>query len=110
MRSRWRAVVQTNGDGRSLGPTISGRVRQTRTQIDADMATDPFATGGIRSRDARLKRGASLIPARCLIAGMKLVGLRGFTKAKANGGGAATNRNDNFSQIHFKPERFIQRS
>jgi len=45
----------------------------------------------------------------CLIAGLKFVGPRGFAQAKANGGGATTNRNDYFSQIHLKPKRFMQR-
>ena len=75
------------------------------------MAADPFATRGILGRGARLMPCASLlIPARdCLIAGLKFVGPRGFAQAKANGGGATTNRNDYFSRIHLKPKQFMQR-
>ncbi|MGO8845391.1 MAG: hypothetical protein ACLQFI_08685 [Methylocella sp.] len=74
------------------------------------MAADPFATRGVLGRGARLMPCASLIPARdCLIAGLKFVGPCGFAQAKANGGGATTNRNDYFSQIHLKPKRFMQR-
>jgi hypothetical protein len=75
------------------------------------MATDPFASGTILGGDALLMHYASFIPARnCLIAGLRLAGLRRFAKAEENCGGATTNRNDHFSQIHMKPKRFIQRS
>ncbi len=110
MGSCRRAVIQTNSDGRSPRLAVAGRIWQTRTHADTDMAADPLTTGGILGRGARLMPCASLIPASdCLIAGLKFVGPRGFAQAKAYGGGATTNRNDYFSQIHLKPKRFMQR-
>ncbi|MGH6830251.1 MAG: hypothetical protein ACREDG_03765 [Methylocella sp.] len=51
------------------------------------MTVNPLATGDFLDR--RATYGASLRRARSgLVAGLKLVGRRGFAKAKANGGGA----------------------
>jgi hypothetical protein len=109
MGSRWRAIVYTDSNGRRRRPAIGGRIWQARTKIDTDMTADPFATRTIFGRCARLKRGASLAR-HCLIGGLKITRPRGLSKTKPNGHRAATNRNDNFAQIHLKPKRFIQRS
>jgi hypothetical protein len=79
-------IVQADSDGRSSRPAVAGRVRHARAEFDADMTVNPLATGDFRDRrDAR----ASLSRRRSgLVAGLKLVGPRGFAKAKANGGGA----------------------
>jgi hypothetical protein len=109
MGSRWRAIVDTDSNGRRRRPAIGGRIWQARTKIDADMTTDPVATRTIFGRYTRLKHGASLAP-HCLIGGLKITRPRGLSKTKPNSRRAATNRNDNFAQIHLKSKRFIQRS
>jgi hypothetical protein len=87
MAARLRSVVQADCDGRSSRPAVSGRVRHAGAGFDADMTADQFATGGFRA--TRGACGASLSRARSgLVAGLKLVGPRGFAKAKANSGGA----------------------
>jgi hypothetical protein len=108
MGSRWRAIVYMDSNGRRCRPAIGGRIWQARTQIDTDMTADPFATITIFGRYARLKLGASLAR-HCLIGGLKVARPRRLSKTKPNGRRTATNRNDNFAQIHLKPKRFIQR-
>ncbi len=89
MSPRGYATVQPDSDGRSNRPAIAGRVRQAGAEFDADMTADPLATGGLLDRHAA--RGASQRRARRgLVAGLKLVGSRGFSRAKANSGGATT--------------------
>ena len=71
------------------------------------MTVNPLATGGFFDRRAAC--GASLSRARSgLVAGLNLVGPRGFAKAKANSGGATAGRNKNIAQIHVEPKRFIE--
>jgi hypothetical protein len=86
MAARLCALVQADSDRRSPRPVVAGRVRHTGAEFDADMTVNPLATGGFRDRrDAR----ASLSRARSgLVAGLNLVGPRGFVRAKANSGGA----------------------
>lgn len=87
MTARLCALVKPHRDGRSRGPTVAGLVRYAGAELDADMATDPFATGGFRGPRAAF--GASLVRARSgLAARLKLVRPRGFAKANANSGGA----------------------
>ncbi|MGH6813987.1 MAG: hypothetical protein ACREDM_17165, partial [Methylocella sp.] len=99
------ALVQADSDGRRARPTVAGRVRHAGAEFDADMTVNALATGGfLDRRDSRLKRAASLGRARCgLVAGLKLVGPRGFARAKANSGGATADRNKNIAQIHLEP-------
>jgi hypothetical protein len=87
MVARRCAVVHADSDGRSHRPAIAGRFRQAGAEFDADMTVNPLATGGFLDRCAAC--GASLGRARNgLVAGLKLVGSRGFAKAKASSGGA----------------------
>jgi hypothetical protein len=87
MVARRGAVVHADSDGRSHRPAIAGRVRQAGAEFDANMTVNPIATGGFLDRCAAC--GASLRRARSgRVAGLKLVGSRGFAKAKASSGGA----------------------
>ena len=94
------AIIYTNGNGRSPGTAVAGRGREPGSQADADMTADSLAA--ISHNAARLKRRASLIPAsQGITARLKFTGPCGLADTKAKGGGATTDRNDKFAEIHL---------